>query len=140
GDFLIRGVMGADQETGAIQVNDEVEVGTTVQFQVRDAESADEDLRLLLADRSADGAMLFTCNGRGKHLFGAPDHDASVMEDMLGPVPVGGFFAAGELGPVGGRNFLHGFTASVFLFEDADRKSTRLNSSHVEISYAVFCL
>ena len=118
GDFLIRAVMGADQETGAIQVNDEVEVGTTVQFQVRDADSADEDLRLLLIDRTADGAMLFTCNGRGRNMFGEPDHDASVVKDLLGPVPLGGIFAAGELGPVGGRNFLHGFTASVLLFED----------------------
>src|SRR5438067_1121737 len=87
-------VMGADQETGAIQVNDEVEVGTTVQFQVRDADSADEDLRLLLIDRTADGAMLFTCNGRGRNMFGEPDHDASVVKDLLGPVPLGGIFAA----------------------------------------------
>lgn len=117
GDFLIRGVMGADQQTGAIQVGDEIDVGTTVQFQVRDAESADEDLRLLLAGRRADAALLFTCNGRGTNLFPGPDHDAAVLDDVLGQIPVAGFFAAGELGPVGGRNFLHGFTASVLLFE-----------------------
>jgi small ligand-binding sensory domain FIST len=118
GDFLIRNVLGADRETGAIQVGEEVEVGTTVQFQVRDAQSADEDLRELLLGRSADGALLFSCNGRGTNLFPVPDHDATVISDMLGPVPVGGFFAAGEIGPVAGRNFLHAFTASVALFRD----------------------
>jgi small ligand-binding sensory domain FIST len=118
GDFLIRNVFGADRETGAMQVGDEVQVGTTVQFQVRDADSADEDLRELLSGRRADGALLFTCNGRGTNLFPVADHDATVIDDMLGPVPMAGFFAAGELGPVGGRNFLHGFTASIALFED----------------------
>lgn len=119
GDFLIRNVMGADQSSGAMQVGDEVAVGTTVQFQVRDAESADEDLRSLLAGHSADGALLFTCNGRGTNLFPAPDHDAAALAELLGAPPLAGFFAAGELGPVGGRNFVHGFTASVVLFEDA---------------------
>ena len=118
GDFLIRNVMGADRETGTMQVGDQIEVGTTVQFQVRDAQSADEDLRELLLGRRADGALLFTCNGRGTNLFPVPDHDAEVISDMLGPVPVAGFFAAGELGPVGPRNFLHAFTASVALFRD----------------------
>ena len=118
GDFLIRNVFGADRETGTMQVGDEVQVGTTVQFQVRDAQSADEDLKELLAGRTADGVLLFTCNGRGTNLFPVENHDATVIADMLGPVPVAGFFAAGELGPVGGRNFLHGFTASMALFED----------------------
>src|SRR4051812_5221874 len=120
GDFLIRNVMGADKETGTMQVGDQVEVGTTVQFQVRDARSADEDLREMLSGRAADGALLFTCNGRGMNLFPEPDHDAGVLSDLLGPVPMAGFFAAGELGPVGGRNFLHGFTASIALFSDDD--------------------
>ena len=119
GDFLIRNVIGADRETGAIQVGDEVQIGTTVQFQVRDARSADEDLREMLAGHEAGGALLFTCNGRGTNLFPQPDHDAGVIKELLGPVPLAGFFAAGELGPVGGRNFIHGFTASVVLFEDA---------------------
>ena len=119
GDFLIRNVMGADKETGTMQVGDQVEIGTTVQFQVRDARSADEDLREMLSGRTADGALLFTCNGRGMNLFPEPDHDAGVLSDLLGPVPMAGFFAAGELGPVGGRNFLHGFTASIALFTDA---------------------
>ena len=117
GDFLVRNVVGADQEGGAIAVNDVVEVGTTVQFHVRDAATADEDLRHMLGTRKADGALLFTCNGRGVRLFGTPDHDASVMDDSVG-APTGGFFAAGEFGPIGGRNFVHGFTASVALLRE----------------------
>ena len=117
GDFLVRNVLGADQANGAIAVNDLVPVGATVQFHVRDAASADEDLRQLLAGRRADGALIFTCNGRGRHLFGTPDHDASVLDERVG-VPAAGFFAAGEFGPVGGRNFVHGFTASIALFRE----------------------
>ncbi len=116
GDFLIRNVLGADRTNGAMAVGELVDVGTTVQFHVRDAASADEDLRELLAFRQADGALLFTCNGRGTRLFDQPDHDAGVVSDLLGDPPLAGFFAAGELGPVGTRNFLHGFTASVVLF------------------------
>jgi small ligand-binding sensory domain FIST len=119
GDFLIRGVLGADRSTGALAVGDEVEVGSTVQFQVRDAASADEDLRELLAGHEADGALVFTCNGRGVHLFGQPDHDASVVSELTGTAALGGMFCAGEVGPVGGRTFLHGFTASLLLFRDA---------------------
>jgi small ligand-binding sensory domain FIST len=116
GDFLVRGVVGADQRSGALAVGDVVSVGRTVQFQVRDANSADEDLRLLLAEADADAALLFTCNGRGQRLFGEADHDASLVDKLLGPLPVAGCFCAGELGPVGTRNFLHGFTASLALF------------------------
>src|SRR5205823_10375496 len=116
GDFLIRNIIGADQESGAIKVGDVIEVGTTVQFHLRDAEAADEELRSLLSGQEADGALLFTCNGRGSRLFGVPDHDASVLAEALDGAPAAGFFAAGELGPIGGRNFLHGFTASVALF------------------------
>jgi small ligand-binding sensory domain FIST len=122
GDFLIRAVTGADEETGAIQVGDIVEVGTTVQFHVRDGETADEDLREALLRASATGrptgALLFTCNGRGRRMFDVPDHDAALVTELLGGAPVAGFFAAGELGPVGGKNFLHGFTASLVLFVD----------------------
>jgi small ligand-binding sensory domain FIST len=118
GDFLIRNVIGADRSNGAIAVGDQVELGTTVQFHVRDADAADEDLRELLADRNADGVLLFTCNGRGSRLFAKPDHDAGVIGDLLGDPPMSGFFAAGEVGPVGGRNFVHGFTASMALFEE----------------------
>ena len=116
GDFLVRNVIGGDQEVGAIAVNDTIEVGTTVQFHLRDAASADEDLKALVAGRRAEGALLFTCNGRGTRLFRRPDHDVSVVADALDDAPVAGFFAAGEFGPVGGRNFLHGFTASLALF------------------------
>lgn len=121
GDFLIRGVIGADRETGAIAVGDRVAVGETVRFHVRDADSADEDLRHLLggmADRPA-GALLFTCNGRGARLFGEPHHDAALVSKQLGDPPLAGFFCAGELGPVGPKTFLHGFTASLALLYDS---------------------
>jgi small ligand-binding sensory domain FIST len=119
GDFLVHNVIGADRSVGAIAVGDEVAVGSTVQFHVRDAASADEDLHEALDGRGdADGALLFTCNGRGRRLFGTPHHDADVFDDEVGG-PVAGFFAAGEFGPVGRRNFVHGFTASVALFHDA---------------------
>jgi|1186.fasta_scaffold02798_2 small ligand-binding sensory domain FIST len=116
GDFLVRNVLGGDPETGAIVVGDEVHVGQTVQFHVRDAAAADEDLRELLTGTDADAALLFTCNGRGRRFFGVPDHDAGTLDQLLGPLPVAGAFCAGEYGPIGGRNFVHGFTASVALF------------------------
>ncbi len=117
GDFLVRNVIGADRETGAIAVGDRVEVGTTVQFHVRDAAAADEDLRELLVGTAAEAALVFTCNGRGRRLFGAPDHDAALVAEMLGRVPAAGAFCAGEIGPIGGKSFLHGFTASIALFD-----------------------
>jgi small ligand-binding sensory domain FIST len=120
GDFLIRGVIGVDSESGAVAVGDEVAVGQTVQFHVRDAASADEDLRRTLetglGGRRVSGALLFTCNGRGSRLFPDPDHDAGLVSQIAGGVPVAGFFCAGELGPVGGKNFLHSFTASIAAF------------------------
>jgi small ligand-binding sensory domain FIST len=116
GDFLVRNVVGADRSTGGLLVGATVEVGTTVQFQVRDAASADEDLRALLATRQrAAGALLFTCNGRGRHLFGSPHHDARLVAGITDDAAVAGMFCAGEVGPVGRRSFLHGFTASVLL-------------------------
>jgi small ligand-binding sensory domain FIST len=118
GDFLVRNVMGADRSSGAIAVGEAMAVGTTVQFHLRDAATADEDLHALVGARRADAALVFTCNGRGTRLFGAPHHDVRVLTEHLGPVPMAGFFAAGELGPVGGRNFVHGFTASVVLLRD----------------------
>lgn len=116
GDFLIRGVVGVDRTTGSVAVGDRVDVGQTLQFQVRDAATADEDLRELMAGQSGNGALVFTCNGRGRHLFDEPDHDAAVISDALDGAPVGGMFCAGEIGPVGNRNHLHGFTASVAIF------------------------
>jgi small ligand-binding sensory domain FIST len=127
GDFMIRGLLGADQSTGAIEIGDVVEVGSTVQFQVRDATGADRDLRLTVERAGAQlpgrpvGALLFTCNGRGRRMFGVADHDASTIEELLGGIPLAGFFAAGEIGPIAGRNALHGFTASMALFVDGTR-------------------
>jgi small ligand-binding sensory domain FIST len=118
GDFLVRNVLGADKATGAIAVGERVDVGTTVQFQVRDADAADEDLRQLLTGVHGDAALLFTCNGRGTRFFAEANHDAAAVEEMLGNVPLAGAFCAGEIGPIGGRNFLHGFTASVAVFEN----------------------
>jgi small ligand-binding sensory domain FIST len=124
GDFLVRNVIGGD-EAGGMAVTDIIRVGQTVQFHVRDGATADEDLRSLLIherrtrpDARVAGALLFTCNGRGSRLFPEPDHDISVIHELLGPVPVAGFFAMGEIGPVGGQNFVHGFTASIALFEE----------------------
>jgi small ligand-binding sensory domain FIST len=123
GDFLLRNLAGLDKKTGALAITDNVRVGQTVQFHVRDADSADEELRAMLrADESAhparpSGALLFSCNGRGTRMFDGPDHDAAAVQAERGPVPLAGFFCAGELGPVGGKNFLHGFTASLALFD-----------------------
>ena len=124
GDFMIRALLGADSSTGAIEIGEAVEVGATVQFQVRDAAGADKDLRLAVERAGAQlpgrpaGALLFTCNGRGRRMFGVADHDASTIEELLGEIPLAGFFAAGEIGPIAGRNALHGFTASMALFID----------------------
>jgi small ligand-binding sensory domain FIST len=122
GDFLVRGILGADHETGAVTVGESVRVGQVVRLHVRDGESADEDLRSVLArERDAlavppAGALVFTCNGRGRNMFGVPDHDAAALDQALSGAPAAGFFCAGEIGPVGARNFLHGFTATVAVF------------------------
>ncbi len=124
GDFLVRGIMALNQRDRTFAVADFVRRGQTVQLLVRDAESAGEDLRGLVSAQAggahaldSTGALLFTCNGRGKRMFGRPDHDASCVRASLdAELPLAGFFAAGEIGPVGGRNFLHGFTASLALF------------------------
>lgn len=122
GDFLVRPIVSADPEENTIVVANRVRVGQIVRLQVRDRVSADEDLREALAIQAqalgsdgAAGALLFTCNGRGVHMFGTPGHDAEAVEDAFG-APTGGFFCAGEIGPVGGRNFVHGFTATLAVF------------------------
>ena len=122
GDFLIRNLMGVDPERGTLAVGALPRVGQTLQFQLRDPDAADEDLRELLerarkelGERQAVGALLCSCNGRGVGLFGRPDHDARTLVDLLGPIAVAGFFCNGEIGPVGEQNFLHGFTASIAL-------------------------
>jgi small ligand-binding sensory domain FIST len=125
GDFLVRGVVGADLERSALVIGDTVEVGRTVQFQVRDAESAHRDLAALLADVRGDvaGALLFSCTGRGAALFGTADHDVQAVRTALGAGGVAGFFAAGEIGEVAGRSHLHAFTASVLAFLEAGETS-----------------
>ncbi|HEV8379651.1 MAG TPA: FIST N-terminal domain-containing protein [Tepidisphaeraceae bacterium] len=120
GDFLVRNVMGMEQATGGIGITDLVRAGQTVQFHVRDAATAEEDLRLLLEEQKKQdapaGGLLFNCNGRGTRMFSKPCHDISATRAILPQTPIAGFFAAGELGPVGRRNFIHGHTASFALF------------------------
>lgn len=124
GDFLVRNLMGADQQTGSLAIGELIQEGQTVQFHLRDARSASEDLHLLLAGYRAShpqpprGALLFSCCGRGQGLFGSPHHDATVLRRRLGEIPLSGFFAQGEIGPVGGSNFVHGYTASLALFAE----------------------
>jgi small ligand-binding sensory domain FIST len=120
GDFLVRNVIGVDEESGSVTVADHVRTGQTVQFHVRDAATADEDLRLMLEAQSAKGpvagGLLFSCNGRGARMFGRPGHDVGAVRIAQPDAAMAGFFAAGEFGPVGGRNFIHGHTASIALF------------------------
>ena len=121
GDFLVRGILGLDRVRGGIAIGDVVDVGSTVRFQVRDASSADDDLRSMLLQlrrsfATVEGALLFSCNGRGTNLFTSADHDVLAMRQGLSASGIAGFFAAGEIGPVGGRNHLHGFSAAVLVF------------------------
>jgi small ligand-binding sensory domain FIST len=122
GDFLVRGLVGADPQTGQVAIAADVHPGQVVRLHARDAESADRDLRealsirmTALGGRPPAGALLFACNGRGRQMFGCADHDAEVIADALG-APAAGFFAAGEIGPVGGSYILHYFTATVAVF------------------------
>ncbi len=123
GDFIIRNLIGVDQDTGAGVIAEYVKPGQTIQFHVRDAETASEDLNELLDQQNAKtpnarpkGALVFSCNGRGENLFHKKNHEISIIQKHLGPVPAAGFFCAGEIGPVGKSNFLHGFTSSIALF------------------------
>lgn len=122
GGFLVRPIVGAEHASGAIAIGEAVRVGQTARLHVRDAASADRDLRealelqsAALGEGGAAGALLFTCNGRGANMFDVPGHDAMALQDALG-APTAGFFCAGEIGPVGGRTFLHGFTATMAVF------------------------
>lgn len=115
-DLLFRPLLGVERATGALSVDDRVPLGGAVQFALRDADSATLDLDRALGGRRADAALLFTCNGRGARLFDSAHHDAAAVSRSLGPVPLGGMFAAGEFGPVGGTNFVHSFAASMALF------------------------
>jgi small ligand-binding sensory domain FIST len=125
GDFLIRGLLGADRQSGFLAIADFVQEGQTIQFHIRDANAAGADLtRLLDRERLASpndqpkGALLFSCNGRGQQFFQTPHHDVAAVHQHMGMLPIAGFFAGGEIGPVGGKNFLHGYTASMVLFYD----------------------
>lgn len=122
GDFLIRNILGADEQTGSVAIAAFPRVGQTVQYQLRDAVAADEDLTHLAAAMRGRGvkpfaSLVFSCGGRGRGLFGAPNHDAGVLATTFGKHASAGFFCNGEIGPVGGKNFVHGYTASAALFE-----------------------
>lgn len=121
GDYLIRNLIGADRDTGAIHVSAPVEVRQVVQFHLRDAHTADTDLdshleRYQKMGAKPGGALLFSCLGRGQGLYGVPDHDSNALREALGELPIGGFFCNGEIGPVGGQTFLHGYTSAFALF------------------------
>jgi len=131
GDLLVRGLLGMDPKRKAIAIGDVLRRGQTVQFLSRDADSCGDDLRQLLSSHGSAlegggqgecGALLFTCNGRGRNMFPIPDHDVScIRAGLRRDLPLAGFFANGEIGPVGGRNFLHGFTASVGLLRPREK-------------------
>ena len=123
GDFLIRNVMGMDEQSGAVAIGELLKEGQLVQFHLRDAETSAEDLVAVLEryagdnrENQAQGALLFSCLGRGQYLYGKPNHDSEVFRDKLGQVPLGGFFCNGEIGPVSGTTFLHGYTSSFGIF------------------------
>jgi small ligand-binding sensory domain FIST len=130
GDFLVRNLLGADPASGTIAVGALPRTGQTLQFHRRDAEAATEDMLALLgrAKKELGGGMIYggclcCCNGRGRNMFGAPSHDAQLVQRQLGPLGLAGFFCNGEIGPVGDSNFLHGYTASLALFVDAKKHS-----------------
>ncbi len=123
GDFLIRNLLGVDPDSGALAVGGLLTENTVVQFHLRDAKTSAEDLEELLASYQAthstarpEGSLLFSCLGRGQHLYGTPDHDSKIFRRHLGEIALGGFFCNGEIGPVHGTTFLHGYTSSFGLF------------------------
>ncbi|MCU1278937.1 MAG: hypothetical protein JWM53_2483 [bacterium] len=121
GDFLVRNIVGVDPNTGALAVAAKVRQWQVLQFLLRDAETAEHDLTARLERYRGPepaGALLFSCLGRGKNLFGRADHDTDLFKKRVGAVPLGGFFCNGEIGPVGGQTFLHGYTSAFGLFRD----------------------
>lgn len=123
GDFLIRNLIGMDPSTGALAIGDRIRVGQTVQFQIRDADTSREDLNHLLQEQSdtfqrspCAGGLLFSCLGRGRDLYGQSHYDLRTIRSAVGTCPIAGFFCNGEIGPIAGRNFIHGFTSSLGLF------------------------
>lgn len=125
GDFLIRSILGGDPSAGALAVGAQPRVGQTCQFQLRDRDAADAELKAMLKQKREElpqspfASLLFSCGGRGEHLFGVPHHDAGLIESTFGSIPMSGFFCSGEIGTVGDRAFLHGFTASGAFFVNA---------------------
>ena len=122
GDFLVRNLLGFDRERGVIAVGAHPQVGQTLQFHLRDRAAADEELHSMLSAVETEddapaplAALLCSCTGRGAGLFGTPDHDADAVARALGPLPLAGFFCNGEIGPVGKRSYVHGYTASIAL-------------------------
>ncbi|HVK74429.1 MAG TPA: FIST N-terminal domain-containing protein [Kofleriaceae bacterium] len=117
-DVLIRNLIGCDRAAGALAIGAPVHVGQVMQFHLRDATTSAQDLAELLAEphAAAAGALLFSCVGRGQLLYGRPNHDSDAFQRALGPVPLGGFFCNGEVGPVGGRTYMHGYTSAFGLF------------------------
>jgi small ligand-binding sensory domain FIST len=126
GDFLVRNLVGADQSSGAVAVAERVRIGQTLQFQIRDAEASRQDLREMLDElaerlhgrRPAFGCY-FDCAGRGRGLYGIPDHDVSLIRERLGEFPLVGFFGNGEFAPIGRRNFFHNYTGALVIFPEA---------------------
>jgi small ligand-binding sensory domain FIST len=120
GDFLVRSILGIDRKRKGIAAGELYRLGKTVQFHVRDAQTAVEDLQLLLDTQQLEDSpfagLLVTCNGRGRSLFHEEDLDLTIIRERIGDVPISGYFAAGEIGPIGGRSFLHGHTACLTLF------------------------
>lgn len=121
GDFLVRNLLGADPQTGAIAIGARARTGQTLQYQLRDKITAHADLLDLARLNGLRGcepfaSLVFSCNGRGQRFFGVPDHDATTLAEIFGPVPSAGFFCNGEIGPIGNASYLHGYTASVALF------------------------
>jgi small ligand-binding sensory domain FIST len=134
GDFLIRNLMGADRESGALVIGTLLRNGQLVQFHLRDKQMSAEDLNVMLTRylqqgnaENAKGALLFSCLGRGKYLYGKTNHDTDMFRSKLGEIPLGGFFCNGEIGPVGNTTFLHGYTSSFGIFRplagETDSKS-----------------
>ncbi len=115
GDYLVRNLLGADEESGSVAVGDEIHSGRKMRLHLRDAAASAADLRAVLRKcamtAAPAGALLFSCAGRGAEFYGESDHDSRVFREIVGDVPLGGFFCSGEIGPVGPRTFLHGYTS-----------------------------
>jgi len=127
GDFLIRNLMGVDRESGALAIGALLRTGQLVQFHLRDKKMSAEDLDVMLTRylsqgqaENASGALLFSCLGRGKYLYGEANHDTNMFHKKLGEIPLGGFFCNGEIGPVGNTTFLHGYTSSFGIFRKSN--------------------